>query len=312
MPDFPRGDLFPPLPLEAWEPTKETLHRWIQIVGKVRLSSAPPRNHWWHVTLALTTRGLTTGPMPVPAASDGRTFALDLDFVVHRLRITTSGGEEDGFALEDGISVAAFADALFARLGGLGIDVAIVPVPFDLQPPTPFADDTEHATYDPVAAHRWWLVLSRIAPIFEEFAGRSTAKTSPVHLFWHSFDLAVTRFSGRRAPDLGAVDPVTREAYSHEVISFGFWAGDHRLGTPAFYSYTAPEPPGLTDQPLRPATARWDDTGRGHLAILLYDDLRALPDPRAELLDFMESAFMAGAVTAGWDLAAFAPGLTAS
>ncbi len=299
------AETFPPLPLAAWRPTKETLHRWAQVVGKVRLAAAPPRNHWWHVPLSLSTRGLTTGPMPAPAGGDDRTFALDFDFLDHRLLVTTNAGEWDGFALEDGLSVAAFSRHLTAILGELGLAVEIRAVPFELQPPTPFAEDREHAAYDPVFAHRWWLILSRIAPVFEAFAGRFVGKTSPVHLFWHSFDLAVTRFSGRPAPDLAGADPVTREAYSHELISFGFWAGDDRVPAPAFYAYVAPEPADLTDQPLRLDAAAWDDTGRGHLALLTYEEMRSAPEPRAALLEFLESAYQAGATAAGWDEAAF-------
>lgn len=298
-------ETFPPLPLDAWRPTKETLHRWVQIVGKIRLAAAPPRNHWWHAPLYVTTRGLTTGPIPAAEPGDDRAFALDFDFVDHHLVLSTTAGESDRFPLVDGLSVAAFDDRLMALLGDHGLSVPIRSVPFDLQPRTPFAEDTEHASYDPAAVHRWWLVLSRIAPLFETFAGRFTGKTSPVHLFWHSFDLAVTRFSGRPAPDLGDVDPVTREAYSHEVISFGFWAGDDKIPAPAFYAYAAPEPDGLADQPLRPAVATWSDSGSGHLALLMYEDLRHLADPKTGLLDFLESAYQAGATTAAWDQAAF-------
>lgn len=303
MAGTPVADPFPSLPLEAWRPTKESLHRWLQIVGKVRLAAAPPRNHWWHVTLYLTSRGLTTGPIPAPGRADGRTFALDVDFLDHRLELTTNAAERDGFALVDGLSVAAFAVQLLALLGDHRLDVPIRPVPFDLQPPTPFAEDSAHAAYDPEFARRWWLVLSHIGPVFETFAGRFHGKTSPVHLFWHSFDLAVTRFSGRLAPDLGAVDRVTRDAYSHEVVSFGFWPGDAKIPAPAFYAYAAPEPPGLAAQPLRPAAATWSDTGRGHLALLMYEEMRAADDPRAALLDFMQSAYDAGATLGGWDRA---------
>lgn len=297
---------FPPLPLEAWRPTKETLHRWAQVVGKIRLAAAPPRNHWGHAPLYLSTRGLTTRPMPAPAAGDARTFGLDFDFIDHRLLVMTDAGERDGFGLADGLSVGDFHRRLVAILGGLGLEVDFRAVPFDLQPPTPFAEDSEHAAYDPVFARRWWLILSRMAPVFETFAGRFNGKTSPVHLFWHTLDLAVTRFSGRRAPAPDAVDPVTREAYSHEVISFGFWAGDDRVPAPAFYAYAAPEPPALTGEPLSPTAAVWDDTGRGHLALLSYDAMRTAPDPRAALLEFFESAYEAGARSAGWDREEFA------
>jgi hypothetical protein len=296
------AELFPSLPLEAWEESKETLHRYVQIVGKIRLATAAPRNHWWHVPLCVTTPGLTTDPLP-----DGdRTFALDFDFVDHRLVQTTSDGAANSFPLNDGLSVAEFYRQVFALLAARGIKVAILAKPFDLTPAELFPTDTAHAAYDASAVSRWWGILVQIDQILQEFAGRFTGKTSPVHLFWHSFDLAVTRFSGRRAPDLGDVDPITREAYSHEVISFGFWAGDARVRAPAFYAYTAPEPPGLTSQPLQPSPATWSDTGRGSLALLLYEDLRRLPAPKPALLDFLESAYQAGARTAGWDAAAFA------
>ena len=294
----------PALPLEEWEETKETLHRFVQVVGKVRLAASPPRNHWWHASLAVTARGLSTGPMP----HAGGTFAIDFDFVDHRATVASSVGTVESFPLEDGLSVARFYDALFARLRLLGIEAAIRPVPFALTPAVPFPEDTGHAAYDRAYANRWWRLIAWTAPVFEAFAGRFTGKTSPVHLFWHSFDLAVTRFSGRRAPEQAGVDPVNREAYSHEVISFGFWPGDARLRFPAFYSYTAPEPPGLTDQPLRPAAASWSDTGRGSLALLPYDALRGEPAPREALLAFLESAYQAGAQAAGWDRAEFATG----
>lgn len=307
--DDTRGDHatepFPPLPLEAWEPTKETLHRFAQIVGKVRLASAPPRNHWWHVPMYVTTRGLTTGPMP----HGDRTFAIDFDFVDHRLVVTTSDGGLERFPLA-GMSVAQFYDALFERLAALGIEVAIDPRPYELADGVPFPTDTTHAAYDREYVGRFWRILTEIDAVFQEFSGRFGGKSSPVHLFWHSFDLALTRFSGRRAPELPGADRVTREAYSHEVISFGFWAGDPRVRAPAFYSYTAPEPPGLTDQPLRPPSAAWNTTERGTLALLMYDDLRREASPRAALLDFLESAYQAGAKTAQWDQQALAAAIT--
>ena len=298
----------PPLPLEAWEATKETLHRYAQIVGKVRLVAAPFRNHWWHVTLGVTTRGLTTGPMPVPHG-DGA-FAIDFDFLDHRLVVTTTDGAVESFALVDGLSVARFYEELFARLAALGIDVAIVAKPYELSPNEPFPTDTAHASYDPESVERWWRVLVWSDAVFEAFGGRFGGKTSPVHLFWHSFDLAVTRFSGRSVPSPEGADPVTREAYSQELISFGFWPGDARIRAPAFYSYTAPEPAALREQPLQPRQAFWQDTGRGSRALLTYDDLRRLPSPQAALLDFLESAYRAGVRTAGWDAAALAAGPT--
>lgn len=287
--------MFPPIPLAEWVDSKETLHRFAQIVGKIRLAQGPPRNHWWHVPLHLTGRGLTSRPM----GSDP-IFAIDFDFVAHRLIVNSVAGDTVSFPLP-GLSVAAFYARLLAALGALGIDVTIRPVPFDLPDGTPFAEDTDHASYDPMWVNRYWQVLGQVALVLEEFAGRSYAKTSPVHHFWHSFDLAVTRFSDKRVDHPDTTDRVTREAYSHEVISAGFWFGDDNVPEPAFYSYTAPEPPGLTDEPLVPSQARWVESRGTHLALLRYDDARLSADPRGTVLAFYESAYRAGATRAGWD-----------
>ncbi|MGY1709400.1 DUF5996 family protein [Geodermatophilus sp. SYSU D00758] len=291
--------VFPPIPLEDWADTKETLHRFLQVVGKLRLAHAPRRNHWWHVPFHLTGRGLTTRPMGLDPV-----FCIDLDLVDHRLEVTVADGRRTSFPLP-GLSVAAFHRRLLATLADLGLPATVDrPVPFDLADATPFAEDEHHASYDRGMVTRYWVVLGQVAQVLEEFAGRSYAKTSPVHHFWHTFDLAVTRFSDRRVEQPDEVDPVTREAYSHEVISAGFWFGDDRVPEPAFYSYAAPEPPGLTDEPLRPEAARWVENRGGHLALLPYAAVRTAPDPRAAVLDFLESAYAAGARRAGWDLAA--------
>ena len=287
---------FPPIPLEAWADTKETLHRYLQVVGKIRLDQSPIRNHWWNVPFHLTGRGITTRPM----GSDP-IFAIDFDFVDHRLQVNSIGGDRVSFALP-GLSVAAFYERLLAALSSLGIAVSIRPVPFDLRDAIPFAEDTAHASYDPFWVTRYWVVLSQVALLLEEFAGRSYAKTSPVHHFWHTFDLAVTRFSDRLVPQPPGADPVTREAYSHEVISAGFWFGDDNVPEPTFYAYAAPEPAGLADEPLRPQAARWIESRGAHLAVLPYDAVRADRDPRATALDFYESAYVAAATRAGWDL----------
>jgi hypothetical protein len=289
----------PPLPLEEWEPTKNTLHLWAQIVGKVRMASTAPRNHWWNVPLYVDVRGLTTRRMH---AADGMTFQIDFDFVLQQLVVRTSAGEVESFALVDGLSVAALDQKLHDALGRLGVDVAIRESPFGVPMTTPFPADREHASYDADAVTRYWRILDWSDSVFEEFSGWYCGKTSPVHLFWHSLDLAVTRFSGRRAPVLAEADTVTREAYTHEVVSFGFWAGDERVREPAYYSYTAPEPTGLRDQPLRPEAAHWTEFGAGSLAILPYDAVRSAQDPRATLLEFLQSAYVAGAGLAGWDL----------
>src|SRR4051812_2913888 len=245
--DLPRD--LPELPLEGWEPTRDTLHLWLQAVGKVKLETAPPRNHWWHATFSVGVRGITSRRMH----REGTTFQIDLDAIDHDLVVSTHDGRVERLALRDGLSVAEFDERLHAILGGLGVDVEILEEPFGTPvSDIPFREDRAHASYDAAAVHRFWRALDWIDTVFEEFAGWSCAKTSPVQLFWHSFDLAVTRFSGRRAPPMPSADPVTREAYSHEVVSFGFWPGDKQVRFPAFYSYTAPEPDGLRDEPLRP------------------------------------------------------------
>jgi hypothetical protein len=286
---------WPPLPYAEWEPTKQTLHRYAQMVGKVRMALVPPLNHWWHVTLYVSARGLTTGPMP---AGD-RTAEIELDFVDHRAHVRASDGGHAGFAL--GSPCARFYDDLFAALDTLGIEVEILATPFDLGDSPPFAEDTVHDAYDADAVARCWHVLRLTAAALGAFRSSFVGKQSPVQLFWHSFDLAHARFSGREAPPMPGADPITAEAYSHEVIAFGWWPGDdRRTPYPAFYSYTAPEPDGLRERPLEPPSAAWHDTGNGSLAILPYDAVRAGED----LAAFFESAYRAGAEAAGWDTAA--------
>lgn len=287
------GGIFPPLPLEAWEESKETLHRYAQVVGKVRMELTPYRNHWWHVTLYVSPRGLSTGPIPYPGGS----FEISFDLLDNRLVVYTSDGGGFSFPLDD-LPVAGFYERLFDGLGALGVEVSINPAPFALGDERTLSENTFHCVCDRDAVRRYGRILVQVDQVFKVFAGRFLGKQSPVQLYWHSFDLAVTRFSGRRAPEREGADPVTREAYSHEVISFGFWPGDQNVRAPAFYSYTAPEPDGLTRQPLRPQAASW--TEEGGMALLMYDDVRSSDSPRETLLDFMESAYLAGATTAGW------------
>jgi hypothetical protein len=293
--DLRAGPAFPPLPLEEWVESKETLHRYAQIVGKVRLEYSPFRNHWWHVPLYVSTRGLTTSPVPYQST----TFEISFDLMDNRLVVSTSEDEGFAFAMDD-LPVAEFYRRLFDGLGALGIDISIDPKPFDLGDERTLEENIFHCVCDREYVRRYWGVLVQVDQIFKEFAGRFNGKTSPVQLYWHSFDLAVTRFSGRRAPEREGADKVTREAYSHEVISFGFWPGDHNTPTPAFYSYTAPEPDGLTGRPLSPEAAFW--APEGGMALLMYDDLRKVVSPKTTLLDFMQSAYEAGARTAGWDV----------
>jgi len=290
----------PALPLDEWEPTKDTLHLWAQIVGKIRLATAPPQNHWWNATLYVDSCGLTTRRI----RASGRDFELAFDLVGHRFLLRTDDGVES-FPLEDGLSVADFYERLFALLAAAGIRVEIRAEPYGVPMDTPFAEDREHASYDRDAVERFRAVLEWVDATLQEFAGWFCGKCSPVQVFWHSFDIAVARYSGRRAPAMPAANAVTREAYSHEVISFGFWPGDATVRTPTFYSYTSPEPAGLTERPLRPDTALWVPTGSSHQARLDYEDVRRAADPRAALLEFLESAYEAGASAAGWDEQAF-------
>jgi len=295
-------DAFPEVPLEAWRPTKNTLHLYCQIVGKVRLAMHPRLNHWWHVTLYVSPRGLTTRAIPYM----GGNFEIEFDFKSHKLEIRTSDGAVEDFALYDGLSVADFYSSLFANLGKLGIEPKIRAIPYEAPSTTPFSEDTENKSYDKKYVERFHRTLVAVDDILEEFRGRFVGKSTPVHMFWHSFDLALTRFSGKKAPPLDGANMVTREAYSHEVISFGFWFGDDKtVPAPAFYSYTTPEPTGLVDEPLSPAFASWQEFNGGHLALLLYDDARTSDDPRTLVLDFLESAYQAGAKRAGWNVDEF-------
>lgn len=286
----------PPLPLEDWESTKETLHRYAQVVGKTRMELSPPRNHWWHVTLYVNPRGLTTGPVPYAAG----TFDISFDLLSNHLVVTTS--EEGGFSFAlDDLPVADFYSSLVGGLGSLGVEVSINTKPFDLDDSQMLDENTWHCVCSRSHVRRYQEVLVWVDGVFKEYAGRFYGKQSPVHLFWHSFDLAVGRFSGRRAQLPEGVDPVTREAYSHEVISCGFWVGDENVREPAFYSYTAPEPDGLTGQPLKVEGASWQEGGT---ALLTYEAVRNSGSPKDTLLEFIQNAYEAGAKTANWDIEA--------
>jgi hypothetical protein len=246
----------------------------------------------------LSSRGITTRPIPFKTGA----FEIELDCVDPAVRVSTSTGIGAQFYLQ-GQSVAQFYAKLFSTLDELGVDVTIKGKPFGIPITTPFAEDNEHASYDPEYVQRWWQAMLSLYAVMSQFMGRFLGKTTPVHLFWHSFDLAFTRFSGKRAPTREGADPVTREAYSHEVISFGWWPGDADTRQPMFYSYTAPEPPGLADQPLEPEGAFWlAQSQENHTALYSYEDARASDDPKASILSFLESAYRAGGNLAGWDL----------
>jgi len=292
--------LFPSLPIEQWEETKNTLHLFFQIVGKIRLTLFPKMNHWWHVTLYLSPRGMTTRPIPYRYMI----FEIEFDFIDHKLFIKTSRGEEKSFSLE-GLTVSEFYNKIFSSLHELGIEVNIKATPYDVPfSDVPFESDREHSSYDKEYVNRYWRILVQVNSVFEEFRSRFIGKSTPVHLYWHHADLAVTRFSGKKAPAMEGGTNADKEAYSHEVISFGFWAGDDNVRAPAFYSYTYPEPEGLAEEPLSPKEAFWN-TDNGAMAVLMYDDLRKSDSPRQALLDYLQSAYLAGSKGAKWDLNEF-------
>jgi hypothetical protein len=288
----------PELHLSDWRATKDTLHLYCQILGKIRLAATAPRNHWWNVPLYVDVRGLTTRRLH----QRDTTFEIALDFLDHTLIIRTADGRTRSLQLGDGLPVADFDARVHEVLGELGVDVEIKEQPFRVPMTTPFPEDVEHASWDHEFVQRFGRILDWSDSVFEEFSGWFNGKTSPVHLFWHSLDLAVTRFSGRPAPPIEA-DPVTQEAYSQEVISFGFWAGDDNMPDAAYYSYTAPEPEGLRDVPL--PLGSWSELGSGSLAVLPYEAVRTAHDPKATLLAFCQGAYEAGARLAGWDVTSF-------
>ena len=293
---------FPEVPLDVWRPTKNTVHLYLQIVGKIRLALHPRVNHWWHVPLYVSPRGLTTQTIPHNYGS----FEIEFDFHDHELKIRTSDGRVEDFALYNGLSVADFYASVFANLTKLGIDPEIKALPYEAPSTTPFADDHENRSYDKDHIERFHKILVAVNDIFQEFRGRFTGKSTPVHLFWHSFDLALTRFSGKAAPIIDGANMVTREAYSHEVISFGFWFGDDKEGSvaaPAFYAYAAPKPDGLENEPLEPESAFW--TPDGGMALLMYDEIREKETARQLVLEFLESTYQAGAKRASWDTNSF-------
>jgi hypothetical protein len=289
--------IWPELSFEDWRETYATLHMWTQIVGKTRLALAPPENHWWQVVLYVTSRGLTTTPIP----HGHRTFEVAFDFIEHQLTVETSDGGVRQLALAPR-SVADFYREYMATLAGLGIQVAFWPVPVEVERPVPFAEDREHAAYDAAYAHRFWRILVQADRVLKEFRGRFLGKSSPVHFFWGAFDLAVTRFSGRRAPHREGLSRMMREASSHEEISAGFWPGSGHVQEAAFYAYAAPEPAGLRDASVRPRGASYHPEMSQF--ILPYDRVRTAASPDEALMDFLQSTYEVAAELAHWDRAA--------
>jgi hypothetical protein len=285
---------WPALPLADWRDTRDTLQMWTQIAGKICLALTPRVNHFWNIALQIGPRGLVTPPLPFR----DRTFTLTFDFVAHELVIQISDGRRDAIALRPR-TVADFYAALMSALRGLDIDVRIWPMPVEVPDPIRFDRDETHRSYDAAAVQRFWEVILAITPILQAFRAGFIGKCSPVHFFWGSFDLAVTRFSGRRAPERPGADAITREAYSHEVISHGWWPGGGPVDEPAFYAYAAPEPEGLKTAVVEPAAAYY----HGELSefILPYDAVRGAADPAADLDAFLRTTYDAAARLARWD-----------
>jgi hypothetical protein len=296
------AEFWPALPFTEWKETAETLHMWSQIVGKIRLTLTPWTNHSWHVTLYLVARGLTTSPIP----HGFHTFEIAFDFIDHELRIDKSDGQRRVLKLQPQ-SVADFYRATMRALTELDLAVEINKMPNEIENPIPFDRDEEHRSYDAEYANRFWRVLVQADRVFKEFRSRFCGKCSPVHFFWGSFDLAVTRFSGRPAPPHpGGVphlpDEITREAYSQEVSSLGFWPGNAAAPTPLFYSYAYPEPSGFPEAQVRPAAASY--YAKLHEFVLPYDAVRTAESPDAVLLEFAQSTYDAASKLANWDRAA--------
>jgi hypothetical protein len=296
-----KQDAWPPLPLAVWRETYDTLHMWTQIVGKIALATTPLSNHFWNVAFRLSARGFETQPM----VSQGHTFTAAFDLVAHELVFTCSDGRRAAIALEPR-TVADFYAAVMKTLHDMGIDVHVWTMPVEVADPIPFDKDTTHHSYDAKWANAFWRALTSMQPVFEEFRCRFVGKCSPVHFFWGSFDLAVTRFSGRRAPVKPDADAVTRESYSHEVISHGFWPGGGAVPQAAFYAYAVPQPEGFDRARADPAAAFYSkELGE---FILPYESVRIASSPEAALMAFLDSTYRPAADLAHWDRAALERG----
>jgi hypothetical protein len=297
-PQASNQELLPALPFASWKDTLATVHMWSQIVGKVRLKLCPLVNHWWNVPFYLTARGLTTSPMPYWQGTILRTIEVRFDFISHQLLLETSEGRVITLALQPQ-SVAEFYQKFMAALADLGVACKISTRPCEIADPIPFEQDHVHASYDPEAVNKFWRILVWTDQVLKEFRSGFIGKASPVHFFWGAFDLAVTRFSGRRAPERPGADSITKEGYSHEVSSAGFWPGGGDIAGPAFYSYAAPEPAGFAERKVRPQAAFYHPQLKEFL--LMYDDVRTAADPKAALLDFLQSTYDTAADLGNWD-----------
>jgi len=288
---------YPPLPLKEWKDTKQTLHLFAQIVGKIRMELTPPQNHWWHVPLYVNTRGIGTGSIPWHT----HRFEINFDFIDHQLKVDTSLGQKKAFDLRDGLTVSEFYNRLFAILDAFDIEADILARPYDQPFDIPFAEDRKHNRYEKKYVERYWRILSQLDRIFRIFNRDFRGKVCPVQLYWHSFDLAVTRFSGRHAPPMPEAGYVDQEAYTHEVISFGFWAGDENIPDAALYSYTFTAPEGLEEYSLNSEKAFWTEQRGSPMALLMYEDVRTAEFPENTVLEFLRSSWQAGVEKAGWD-----------
>ncbi|WP_143960831.1 DUF5996 family protein [Litoribacter populi] len=294
----------PSLPLEEWEKSKITLHLFLQIVGKVKLALMPPKNHWWNITFRVSSKGLTTGPIPFQNGQGN--FTIEFDLLKHVIQINTSTGGVRKFEIMYGLTVSKFYSLLLDQLLQLNISVKIKnPSPYDMGIEGTFSSLTRHYHYDPNYVQKYYKVLLWVDNIFKAFECEYKGKSSPVQLFWHHMDLVVTRFSGKKADNSGMSTTSDKEAYSHENISFGFWAGDEKQREPAFYSYTWPNPEGLETNPLSPNEAKWIDNNGSPMALLHYHDLINKDNPSQELKQFLNSAYSAGIKSAGWDTTSF-------
>jgi len=291
-----RDQAWPALPLAEWKETRDTMHMWTQIVGKVRLALSPHVNHWWEVPLYVSARGLTTSPIPCARGI----FEVNFDFIEHKLDIVTAWSRPMTLQLYTR-SVAGFYREFMQALESLGIQVKIWPLPQEVPNPIRFDRDVTHARYDPAYATRFWRILACVDTVLKQFRGRFVGKVSPVHFFWGSFDLAFSIFSGRRAPERPGADRITRDAYSHEEVSTGWWPGSGDITEPMFYAYAAPEPRGFRETPVKPEKAYYDSKLGEFL--LSYDEVRRSSDPSAVLMSFLESVYEAGATLGNWDRA---------
>ncbi len=291
----------PELPFESWNDTRITLHIILQILGKTRLASTPRKNHWWFITLYVSPAGFSTFAIPV---KDGLE-SVSLEFNIKRkaVVITQSSGEEKTISLAGNPNIADFYKEYTRALEGTGLSTGFVEKPFDLGIETPFQQLTEYHHYDWQAIEKFWTLMQWNNSILQEFSGRFYGKSCPVHIYWHHLDLVVTRFSGKKLPAMDASARVLeKDTYSHEQISFGFWAGDPNVPEPMYYSYTYPAPKGIDEETLQPSIARWQDSNGSPMALLRYEDVRKSSNPRKAVLDFLESTYRAGAKRAQWNL----------